>query len=147
MEEGFSGVSGHESKIELLTLCTVGVQSLQDLIYTENVRIGWWERDGKNTSPGDPMRDPYRVVPEKIALIHSEVSEALEGYRTSAMDKHLPHHSSIAVGLADAVIRILDLAGAMNVDLAPVIIEKVAYNWQRQDHTREARAQAGGKKI
>lgn len=137
----------NESKIVRLTLCATDVQALQDLIYTENVRIGWWDRDGEDISPGDPLHDPYRVVPEKLALIHSEVSEALEGYRKGLMDDHLPHHPMIAVELADAVIRILDLAGAMNVDLAPIIIEKVAYNWKRPDHKREARALAGGKKI
>jgi hypothetical protein len=49
------------------------------------------------------------------------------------------------VELADAVIRIFDLAGAYNMDLAGAIAEKLAYNQQRADHKPENRAKAGGK--
>ena len=68
----------------------------------------------------------------KIALIHSELSEALEALRSgNPADHHLPQHSSCATELADTVIRIMDLAGHLNYDLGRVIVEKVAYNRNR----------------
>lgn len=83
----------------------------------------------------------------KIALIHSEVSEALEGFRKGKMDDHLPHRKSVEVELADAVIRIMDLSGALELDVAGAIIEKLAYNQRREDHKAENRAAVGGKRF
>lgn len=74
---------------------------------------------------------------EKIALIHSELSECLESHRQDEktgkhrVDEHCPQHSNVVVELADAVIRIFDLAAAMNVDLANAIIDKHNYNKNR----------------
>src|SRR4051812_10114634 len=71
---------------------------------------GWWPKD-KQT----------RNVPEALCLIHSEISEALEGHRKDKMDEHLPHHKSLTVELADAVIRITDLAGGLNLPLGEAL--------------------------
>jgi NTP pyrophosphatase (non-canonical NTP hydrolase) len=66
-------------------------------------------------------------IPEKIALIHSEVSEALEAYRHRRMDgKH-----GFAEELGDIVQRVMGLAGAMNVDLEAAILEKMEENKKR----------------
>jgi NTP pyrophosphatase (non-canonical NTP hydrolase) len=78
-------------------------------------------------------------------LIVSELAEAMEGDRKNKMDDHLPHRESREVELADALIRICDLAGAYNLDLAGAVVEKMAYNAQRADHKPEARAAEGGK--
>ena len=80
-----------------------------------------------------------------MALIHSEISEALEGGRKGKMDDHLPHRYAVEVELADALIRIFDTAGAMKLDLAGAVIEKLAYNQQRADHKPENRFAEGGK--
>jgi NTP pyrophosphatase (non-canonical NTP hydrolase) len=80
-------------------------------------------------------------------LIHSEVSEALEGVRKDTADTHLPHRKAVEVELADAMIRIFDLAGQMDLDLAGAILEKLAYNQQRADHKPEARNAIGGKSV
>jgi hypothetical protein len=84
------------------------------------------------------------VIATKISLIHSEVSEMLEGFRKGLPDKHLPHRSNAEVELADAIIRLLDLAGSQGFDMDATIAEKRAYNASRLDHSRESRA-AGGK--
>lgn len=83
----------------------------------------------------------------KISLIHSEISEALEGERKDLMDDKLPHRRAAEVEMADAVIRIMDYCGWLGYDIGGAIEEKMAYNKTRQDHTREARAKKGGKKI
>jgi hypothetical protein len=64
-------------------------------------------------------------------LIHSETSEATEGVRKDLRDDHLPHRSMEVAEMADTVIRILDYAGAYNLPLAEVILEKMAYNTSR----------------
>lgn len=116
---------------------------------------GWWHgphplgRDDLSYNYRDIARSPYRygkaLVAEKLDLCHSELSEALEGVRKGKMDDHLPHRLSVEVELADALIRICDLAGALDLDLGGAVAEKMAYNAQRADHKPEARTADGGK--
>lgn len=82
---------------------------------------------------------------ELLCLIHSEISEAMEGERKGLMDDKLPHRRMAEVELVDALIRIFDYAGAFGYDLEGAYQEKMAFNAARQDHTHEARAAAGGK--
>lgn len=103
---------------------------------------GWWT-DIATGQPIDP-NTPH-LVPAKLCLVHSEVSEAMEGHRKNLMDDKLPHRKMIEVELADAVIRIADLAGALGLDLGGAIAEKLAYNAQRADHKAENRKAEGGK--
>jgi NTP pyrophosphatase (non-canonical NTP hydrolase) len=82
-----------------------------------------------------------------IALIHSELSEALEGVRKNKQDDHLPHRKSEEVELADALIRIFDYCGGFGLDLQGAFEEKTAYNAKRADHKLENRAAEGGKQF
>lgn len=107
-------------------------------IYDDNVRAGWYS----DPRTGERIQ---RNVGEMLALIHSEISEALEGHRKNLMDDHLPHRSMIEVELADAVIRICDLAGYLGLDLGGALEEKREYNANRADHKPENRARDGGK--
>jgi len=83
---------------------------------------------------------------ELLCLIHSEVSEAMEGERKDLMDDKLPHRRMAEVELADTLIRILDYAAGFGYDIGGAVTEKLAYNATRHDHTYEARATANGKK-
>lgn len=96
----------------------------------------------------DPKTGELREVNigEKLMLVVSEIGEAMEADRKSLMDDHLKHRPGVEVELADAVIRIFDLAGTLGLDLGGAIRDKMAYNAQRADHKRENRA-AGGKKY
>tara|TARA_R110002049_G_scaffold101556_10_gene246504 strand:- start:9749 stop:10141 length:393 start_codon:yes stop_codon:yes gene_type:complete len=99
---------------------------------------GWWD--------GVEVNAPF-VIPAKLCLVHSEVTEAMEGARKDLMDDHLPHRKMVEVELADAMIRIMDLAGAMQLDLGGAMVEKLLYNTQRSDHKVDNRAKTNGKKF
>ncbi|MCV6592596.1 MAG: hypothetical protein OIF48_06575 [Silicimonas sp.] len=174
-------------------------------IHAENVEAGWW----------DDWPDKTKRLRTARALVMTEIAEAVEGLRKDLMDDHLPHHKMLHVEIADAMIRALDMAGAMmsvnawkritafekfhrinflavsmtkdddtpvevldealeilydrslrwqqrigqfcatlwamsiwlDFDLWGIIEEKRAYNRQRADHKREARAALGGKSF
>ena len=73
---------------------------------------GFWEDPNNN-----------HLFAAKVALIHSEVSELLEALRQSDTDDE-----AVAEELADIIIRTMDLAGELGVDLERTIYEKVKRN-------------------
>ena len=80
-----------------------------------------------------------------LCLIHSEISEAMEGHRKNLPDDKLPHRPMIEVELADAIIRILDTAKGLGLDIGGAVAEKMEFNMMRPDHKPENRRKAGGK--
>ncbi|MDE3021937.1 MAG: hypothetical protein KGI54_08765 [Pseudomonadota bacterium] len=111
---------------------------------------GWWTdiTTGQDlTSKGYPKINPTKNVGELLALVHSEVSEAMEGHRKLLMDDKLPNRTMLEVELADAVIRIFDMSGGLGLDVAGAIADKLEFNASRQDHRVESRRAVGGKKF
>ena len=75
------------------------------------------------------------------------ISEAMEGARKGLMDDKLPNRPMLEVELADAVIRIFDMAGGLGLDLPGAMADKLAFNATRADHQLANRAADGGKKF
>lgn len=113
-------------------------------IYENNIAAGWWLR-----GPDGVVAD--RNMGELLALIHSEVSEALEGDRKGLQDDKLPQYPMVVVELVDVLIRTFDLLGHLsqknNINISEVISAKMAYNQNRADHKPVNRAGVGGKKY
>lgn len=106
----------------------------QERVHALAVEKDWW-----------PVGEAPNI-PEKLALIHSEISEALEEYRKPGGGLRAVSYSAggkpegFGVELADAVIRIMDLCGYLGLDLGALIKEKHQFN-----RTRSARH--GGKRC
>lgn len=100
----------------------LGIRQLQKESYENSSAKGFWDdQDNRN-------------IPSKLALIHSEISEALEEYRKNRVETYYSEGGKpegFGVELADAVIRIADLAEHLGLDLADLIQEKAAYNVTR----------------
>lgn len=68
--------------------------------------------------------DDPRRIPTVIALIHSEASEALEGFRNG-------DHANVAEEFADILIRVLDATGGLGIDIDEEVRKKLAKNRTR----------------
>jgi hypothetical protein len=80
----------------------IDFDKLSKSIYANNVKVGWWEGE-------------QSCIFQKIQLVSTEVAEATEGARKNLMDDKLPHRKMEEVELADALIRVLDLGGRMEL--------------------------------
>lgn len=121
-----------------------GLNSLVELSYKRAVEAQWDPGDGTGVNVG-----------EKLALAHSEISEALEGLRKDLDDDHLPSFKMFVVEVADCFIRLAHLvghvqahrAGYEDIDLGEACKAKMEYNRVRPDHKLKDREAAGGKKF
>lgn len=94
--------------------------AIQSVVHAIALQKGWYETE--------------RNDGEAIALMHSELSEALEALRIgNPGSKKIQGFSQVEEELADVIIRIMDYAGANNLNIAEAIISKANYNIGR-DH-------------
>lgn len=112
-------------------------------LFAESIRKqneNWWI----DINTGEPVD---RNVGELLMLCVSELAEAMEGHRKNLMDDKLPHRPMFEVEIADVMIRLFDLCGGLNLDIAGAVKEKLEYNRNRADHKIENRLKENGKKY
>jgi len=86
-------------------------------------RRGFWE---------DGVTDD--VIIRKLMSAVSELGEAYEGLRKrglNACDEHCPARTNFEVELADTMIWLLDLCGALRIDIGSVLADKATFNETR----------------
>lgn len=124
-------------------MTTTTIAALQERAYRQSAEKGF--HDDEPTEG----RALLSLNAERIALIHSELSEALEElrngraanetyYPTQVLDSlghpfpdALPKPEGVPSEMADVVIRVLDFCGANNINLEAMILEKLSYNASR----------------
>lgn len=106
------------------------LRELQNILHAMAITKGWWAEHCDAT--GVIRLTPHELA-AKLCLIHSEVSEALECVRRGELEtfERDGKPEGLPSELADVVIRCLDLAGALGIDLGAEIERKRAYNATR----------------
>jgi predicted HAD superfamily Cof-like phosphohydrolase len=96
------------------------INEIAKLIHENAINHGGWETD--------------RKFAEIAALIHTEISEAVEADRIKAPLVYYKYGKpeGVAVELVDCVIRIFDYLAHEGVDIEEVIAQKHAYNLTRE---------------
>lgn len=109
--------------------------TLANVIADDNAAKGFWESfeviNNGETGAISPLEVRDMYIAQKLALMHSELSEALEADRKKLKDDKLPQYDGLHVELADCLIRILDFCGMFNVDIGAITEAKLAYNKSR----------------
>lgn len=109
--------------------------AMQGAAHDNAINKGWWDERNhimlisQSASPSHGLFAENAVKGLSIALIHSELSEALENIRHGCPpDDKVPEFTGEEAELADVIIRIWDHSERFKLRVAEAIIAKMEYN-------------------
>lgn len=101
---------------------------LTEACFSNSVDKGFYD----DFPPNDNEQAQLAYKSMKIALMHSELSEALEALRKpGGVDKHCPEFPNLDIELADVLIRVFDFCGANDINIGAAVFNKMAANAAR----------------
>lgn len=129
----------------------ISIADIMEAAHATAVKKGWYaigmrrtgakreftEDDGSVWEEQDIVSEPVsRNTGEVLALMHSELSEALEEWRSGQSLTDIRYGEGgkpegFGVELADVIIRICDTAQQLGVPLERCLVEKLAFNESR----------------
>lgn len=107
--------AAHEIQTKRADDFVTAMRGMQAAVHSLSLVKGWWDSGAFD-----------ELNAAKMALIHSEVSEALEELRKQEIDM-----TAVGIELADVVIRVMDFCEARGIDLGKAIVDKHAKNMTR----------------
>ena len=127
---------------------SITIEEMQKQVHALAKEKGWWPTYREN-GPKEVIDLDKVNIPEKLMLMVSELGEALEEYRKGNVDTWFSVDTDplatetqinntidkkpegMWIELADVIIRLLDLAGAYDIDMEELVKLKHAYNKTR----------------
>lgn len=136
-------------KAAKMLFAEAGIEELKTICHQAANDAGWWRHPVTGENVLD-LKDQFNITvlkASRVSLMHSELSECLEGIRKNTQSDKIPEFTSEEEELADTIIRILDYSGAYNLRLGEAVVAKLQYNLNREDHKISSRKAEGGKVI
>lgn len=118
------------------------INELRNMCHQNSVDHGFWDEGEEEVAGNVWINTKPWNFGEKIALIHSELSEMFEAWRKNientekdieVPDKKLGTRRMTAIEeeMADTFIRLLDLCGKLQIDVGQIILAKMEFNRSR----------------